>query len=164
MSTNLSSLLRNASGSAVLPVTLGGTGQSALTLNNVLLGNGTNGLQVIAPSTSGNVLISNGTTWTSSAFTPNWLIQSSSFTATANSYILADTSSGAFTITLPASPATNNFVTIADYNGTFGTNNLTVNSNSLNLMGSIQTLVMNVSNKNVTLVYTDATRGWIITF
>lgn len=38
-----------------------------LTANNVLLGNGTGVPQVVAPSTSGNVLTSNGTTWTSAA-------------------------------------------------------------------------------------------------
>lgn len=43
----------------------GGTGRTSLTLNNVLLGNGTNQVQFVAPGTSGNVLTSNGTTWTS---------------------------------------------------------------------------------------------------
>jgi len=33
----------------------------------VLLGNGTSAFQTVAPSTSGNVLTSNGTTWTSAA-------------------------------------------------------------------------------------------------
>jgi len=50
-----------------LPVANGGTGTTTLTANNVLLGNGTSALQVVAPGTSGNVLTSNGTTWTSSA-------------------------------------------------------------------------------------------------
>jgi hypothetical protein len=50
-----------------LAVADGGTGASTLTVNNVLLGNGTSALQVVAPSTSGNVLTSNGTTWTSAA-------------------------------------------------------------------------------------------------
>lgn len=45
----------------------GGTGASTLTLNNVLLGNGTSALQVVAPGASGNVLTSNGTTWSSSS-------------------------------------------------------------------------------------------------
>ena len=45
----------------------GGTGASTLAANNVLLGNGTSALQTVAPSTSGNVLTSNGTTWTSAA-------------------------------------------------------------------------------------------------
>lgn len=50
-----------------LPVANGGTGATSLTANNVLLGNGTSTLQVVAPGTSGNVLTSNGTTWASSA-------------------------------------------------------------------------------------------------
>jgi hypothetical protein len=50
-----------------LTVAQGGTGAATLTANNVLLGNGTSAPQVVAPSTSGNVLRSNGTTWTSAA-------------------------------------------------------------------------------------------------
>jgi hypothetical protein len=49
-----------------LAISQGGTGSTTLTANNVLLGNGTSALQVIAPSTAGNVLTSNGTTWQSS--------------------------------------------------------------------------------------------------
>ena len=45
----------------------GGTGAATLTANNVVLGNGTSAVQFVAPSTSGNVLTSNGTTWTSAA-------------------------------------------------------------------------------------------------
>lgn len=43
----------------------GGTGAATLTLNNVLLGNGTGTLQTVAPGSSGNVLQSNGTIWSS---------------------------------------------------------------------------------------------------
>jgi hypothetical protein len=46
-----------------LPVSSGGTGAATLTANNVLLGNGTSALQVVSPSTSGNLLLANGTTW-----------------------------------------------------------------------------------------------------
>ena len=45
----------------------GGTGLGTLTLNNVILGNGTSTPNFVAPGTSGNVLTSNGTTWTSAA-------------------------------------------------------------------------------------------------
>ena len=48
-----------------LAVADGGTGSSTLAANNVLLGNGTSALQTVAPSSSGNILMSNGTTWTS---------------------------------------------------------------------------------------------------
>lgn len=50
----------------VLPVANGGTNSTALNLNAVLLGNGSGAVQQIAPSTSGNILTSNGTTWASS--------------------------------------------------------------------------------------------------
>ncbi len=50
-----------------LGVARGGTGAATLTANNVLLGNGTSAVQVVAPGTSGNLLTSNGTTWSSTA-------------------------------------------------------------------------------------------------
>ena len=49
----------------VVAVANGGTGASTLTANNVILGNGTSAPTFVAPGTSGNVLTSNGTTWTS---------------------------------------------------------------------------------------------------
>lgn len=55
-------LIKQAS---TVSVAQGGTGAASLTANNVLLGNGTSALQVVAPGASGNVLTSNGTTWTS---------------------------------------------------------------------------------------------------
>jgi len=48
-----------------LTVAQGGTGAATLTANNVVLGNGTSAVQFVAPGSSGNVLVSNGTTWTS---------------------------------------------------------------------------------------------------
>jgi len=50
-----------------LVVSNGGTGLTTLTANNVILGNGTSTPSFVAPSTSGNVLTSNGTTWQSTA-------------------------------------------------------------------------------------------------
>ena len=47
----------------------GGTGATTLTANSVVLGNGAGAVKVVAPGTSGNVLTSNGTTWTSAAST-----------------------------------------------------------------------------------------------
>jgi hypothetical protein len=54
-----------------LGVPNGGIGASTLAANNVLLGNGTSAVQVVAPGATGNVLTSNGTTWTSAAVTPS---------------------------------------------------------------------------------------------
>jgi hypothetical protein len=57
----------NGGTGGLLPVANGGTGRSTLTANNVILGNGTTAVQLVAPGTSGNVLTSNGTTWASVA-------------------------------------------------------------------------------------------------
>lgn len=43
----------------------GGTGVSSLTAKSVIIGNGTDAVTFVAPGTSGNVLTSNGTDWTS---------------------------------------------------------------------------------------------------
>ena len=63
----LTSLNAGNISSGTLPVANGGTGATTLTANNVLLGNGTSALQAVAPGTNGNVLTSDGTTWTSAA-------------------------------------------------------------------------------------------------
>lgn len=52
-----------------LNVANGGTGLTTLTANNVILGNGGSTPQFVAPSTSGNFLTSNGTTWVSQTYT-----------------------------------------------------------------------------------------------
>ena len=54
-----------------LPVANGGTGATTLTSNNVILGNGTSAVQFVAPGSNGNILTSNGTTWTSTAPAPS---------------------------------------------------------------------------------------------
>ena len=64
-STAYASLTANVTGT--LPVANGGTGATTLTANNVVLGNGTSAVQFVAPSTAGNLLTSNGTTWQSTA-------------------------------------------------------------------------------------------------
>jgi hypothetical protein len=64
-STTFANLTTNVTGT--LPVANGGTGLATLTANNVMLGNGTSAPSFVAPGTNGNVLTSNGTTWTSAA-------------------------------------------------------------------------------------------------
>lgn len=53
--------------SSALGVSSGGTGVTSLTANNILIGNGTGSVQFVAPGANGNILTSNGTTWTSAA-------------------------------------------------------------------------------------------------
>jgi hypothetical protein len=62
--TTTGTLALTYSGTPV-PVSSGGTGTSTLTANSVVLGNGTSAVQLVAPGTAGNVLVSDGATWTS---------------------------------------------------------------------------------------------------
>jgi hypothetical protein len=57
---------KNLVSTGTLGVDQGGTGLTTLTANNVILGNGTSTPSFVAPSTNGNILTSNGTTWVSS--------------------------------------------------------------------------------------------------
>jgi hypothetical protein len=94
-----------ASGTVTLAGTLavanGGTSLTTLTANNVILGNGTSAPTFVAPSTLGNVLTSNGTTWTSSAPATNGTVTSASV-VTANGFagtVATATTTPAITLT-----------------------------------------------------------------
>lgn len=91
-----------------------------------------------------------------------WIVKTTTYTAVAGNRILAATATAAFTITLPASPSVGQEVRISDASGTFSTNNLTVANNGSNILGAAGTLVLDVANQSVNLVYFNATRGWII--
>ena len=58
---------KNLVSTGTLGVDQGGTSLTTLTANNVILGNGTSAPNFVAPGSNGNVLVSNGTTWTSAA-------------------------------------------------------------------------------------------------
>ena len=67
---------------------------------------------------------------------------------------LANTSGGAFTLTLPASPSANDEIIILDAAGTFGTNNLTVGRNGNTIQGVSQDLVCDIDDVAIRLHYT----------
>jgi hypothetical protein len=68
-------------------VQYGGTGLATITSNNLMVGNGTGAVSLIAPGTSGNLLTSNGTTWASAA--PPWyrIIKTSVQTVTGSAFV-----------------------------------------------------------------------------
>ena len=72
----------------------------------------------------------------------------------------ADTTSSAFTITLPTSPSAGDIVAFADYALTWDTNNLILDPGSNKINGIAVDYVVSSLGKSLTLVYTDSTQGW----
>jgi hypothetical protein len=87
------------------------------------------------------------------------LYKNSAFTAVSGQEILADTSAGAWTMTLPLTPTQGNKIIIRDAKTSFVTNNLTVARNGSNINGIADNLICDVSN-SIVLIFVDATTGW----
>ena len=89
-------------------------------------------------------------------------VKTSGFTAVAGEGYFCNTTSAAFTATLPAGTLGDE-ITLIDYAGTFDTNNLTVAPNgSEKIMGTAASLTVSIERAGLTLVYTDGTQGWLL--
>jgi hypothetical protein len=84
------------------------------------------------------------------------------YTAVANDRILANSTSGAFTITLPATGIDGDTIQIIDVAGNAYNNNITVNNNGNKIQNITDVLTINVNYASITLVYVTAYSGWII--
>ena len=104
---------------------------------------------------------SNGTDIFKDLEFPKWRAITATETVQAGANILANTNGAAFTITLPASPATGDEVSVVDQGYDFNTNALTIGRNSSNIANAAADLVINTQGAGFTLVYSgDATTGW----
>lgn len=81
-----------------------------------------------------------------------WTKKTSNYTAAAGDKIIADTSAGPFTITLPSSPVTGNSVVVAD-GANWQTTNLSVARNGSTIEGLAEDLILNIPNIQVEFVY-----------
>src|SRR6056300_1996836 len=94
----------------------------------------------------------------------NWQsVQTTGFTAVAGNGYFVDTTSGAITVTLPASASLGDQIAIKDYAGTFGSNNLTIGRNGNNIQGVANDSSISTNRASLVLVYIDATKGWLYT-
>ncbi len=90
------------------------------------------------------------------------LTKTANYTAVAGDNILADTSGGAFTITLPSSPVAGNTIHILDAAASFDNNNLTVARNGKKIQGATNDLTLTTENTGIGLVFYNDTYGWRI--
>ena len=97
--------------------------------------------------------IATGTSWQS--------VQTTGFTAVAGNGYPCNTTSGSFTVTLPASASVGDTIELVDYAGTFATNAITLDPQSLNMKGESLTADVNGARNGLKLVYVDATQGWV---
>jgi hypothetical protein len=88
-------------------------------------------------------------------------VQTTGFTASAGRGYPCNTTSAAFTVTLPASPTAGDTIILLDYAGTFATNNITLGRNSNKIEGGTLNKLLTTNREAVTLTYVDATQGWV---
>jgi hypothetical protein len=96
---------------------------------------------------SGNLEVG-GSTFTS---------KTANYTAAAGDNILANTSAGAWTLTLPVTPTTGVTVQVMDSIGTFGVYPLTVARNGSTIMSAAENMTLDVNGAATTFVYNGST-------
>ena len=93
----------------------------------------------------------------------DWITKTGSYTAINQDRIFVDTSGGAVTITLPASPAVGDQVNFVDSRYTFDSNALTVGRNSSKIANATADLVVNTEGAAFGLVFSGSNVGWTYT-
>ena len=129
-------------------ITALGTPASA-TLTNATGLSLTTGVTGVLPSANGGSLA-----WQS--------VQTGSFTAVAGNAYPVNTTSGAVTVTLPASPTAGQQIIFTDYAGTWGVNAVTVNPNGNKINSSTSSFIATGTRESASFVYIDSTQGWVL--
>ena len=88
-------------------------------------------------------------------------VQTANFTATSGNGYPINTTSGAVTVTLPASPSAGNYVQFTDYAGTWATNYVTIAPNGSKINGGSGSFSAVTNRESIAFVYIDATQGWL---
>ena len=93
----------------------------------------------------------------------NWqtAIKTANFTAASGEGYFCNTTGGAFTLTLPSSPSVGDIVALKDYGSSFSSENLTIGRGGSNLNGTAADFTADTDDLSLTLVYADATKGWL---
>jgi hypothetical protein len=128
-------------------------GQSLLGSGDVSVGTGDVTL-------TGTQTLTNKTLTAPILTTPDWtenvqVISTNTNAVRSRTYILTAT----LTLTLPASPATGDWVAVQNSSGT---TTAVIGRNGSNIMSVAEDMTLDNENASIRLVYADATRGWVI--
>jgi hypothetical protein len=89
-------------------------------------------------------------------------VKTAGYTAAAGDQFMQNTTGGSFTLTLPPSPANGDApILIADYAGTFNTNNLLIDPGSNKVEGSSGVFGMDLARFRGRLSFINSTQGWV---
>ena len=136
--------------------------RNANTAYKITITDGSN-TKVLMPNTNYFIAYDDAGAWHSvDSGGATYLEKTSAYTAFPGDNLFIDTSAAAVTITLPASPSQGDAVSFIDAEGTFDTNNLTVEPGSEKIHANTAGDEMGVDTNNAgfTLVYQDSTYGW----
>ena len=92
----------------------------------------------------------------------DWVIINANYQALSGDRIIADTSAGSFTITLPGNPTIGTSVTITD-GANFLTNKLTVARNGSTILTQQKDVDLDILNTTFEFIYTGSPKGWDFT-
>jgi len=87
-------------------------------------------------------------------------VKTAPFTAVSGKGYFVNTTSGAITVTLPASPTVGDVISLKDYGATWQTNNITVCNNGNKINGVAATATLATQGQSTSLIYVDTTKGW----
>ena len=120
------------------------------------------GTGYIMPVAATALVYSDGTNTALGMLQKSYVTHTAAYTAVAGDQVLCDTkTTNAFTVSLPAG-AVGSEVTLIDSQNYFASNNLTIDSNgSEKINSSTDNLTLSANGQAITLVYANATVGWI---
>ena len=92
----------------------------------------------------------------------SYIIVTGAYTAISGNLIQANTSGGAFTLTLPSTASIGDYIEVEDAVLTWDAHHLTINRNGLKINGTTSNYTASVIGNKLSIVYISTSYGWSI--
>ena len=141
---------------------------AALVRGKLIVGDSSGDPSALTVGTADQVLTSDGTdaAWADAAGGTTWqAVQTAAFTAVAGNGYPVNTTSAAYTVTLPATASAGDTIEFMDSHRYWGNNAVTLETNGLNYQGNEDpNPVYDTQGESLRIVYADAIQGWVPVF